>query len=187
MNEVIAHLASARLGRGEGPPERRRQPVPELERHDPDGAPAVGGDGDRGGADPGPRSAPHGPGRQASRVLGRRQDRADAPPGRDADPPRPGVRGLRRPGRGGAPARPGRPAELLVVPLGGTAVGTGINAHPRVRVPGLCAPVDADGPGRSARRRTTSTPRRRWTRRSRPTGRCGRSRSASGRSPRTSG
>ena len=35
--------------RSEGPPERRRQPLPELERHDPDGAPAVGGDGHRGG------------------------------------------------------------------------------------------------------------------------------------------
>ncbi len=29
-------------GRGEGPPQRRRQQVPVLERHDPDGAPAVG-------------------------------------------------------------------------------------------------------------------------------------------------
>ena len=29
-----------------------------------------------------------------------------------------------------APPRAGRPGELLAVPLGGTAVGTGINAHP---------------------------------------------------------
>ncbi len=40
MNEVVAHIAAARLG-VEGPPQRRRQPLPELERRHPDGAPAV--------------------------------------------------------------------------------------------------------------------------------------------------
>ena len=51
MNEVVAHLAARRLGAGRrGPPERRRQSMPELERRDPDGPPARGGDGDRGGA-----------------------------------------------------------------------------------------------------------------------------------------
>ena len=38
-------------GRGpQRPPERPRQSLPELERRDPDRAPALGGDGDRGGA-----------------------------------------------------------------------------------------------------------------------------------------
>ena len=100
--------------RPQGPPERRRQPLPELERHDPDGAPAVGRDGDRGGAPPGPRAAAHGARRQGAGVLAGRQDRPDPPPGRDADPPRPGVPGLRRAGRGVAPTsarRPGRAAR----------------------------------------------------------------------------
>ena len=59
MNEVIARLASDRLGGDRrGPPERRRQPLPVLERHDPDRDAARGGDGDRGGPSAGPRGAP---------------------------------------------------------------------------------------------------------------------------------
>ena len=58
MNEVVAHLAArAARRRPDGPPQRRRQPLPELERHDPDRPPAVGGDRDRGRAAPGPRAA----------------------------------------------------------------------------------------------------------------------------------
>ena len=71
MNEVVAHLAADPAGRARGPPQRRRQPLPELERRDPDGAPALGGDGDRGGADPGPRAAARRPRRQGSRSSGR--------------------------------------------------------------------------------------------------------------------
>ena len=51
--------------------------------------------------------APGCAGREGRRVLGHRQDRPDAPPGRDADPARAGVRGVRGPGRGGDPARAG--------------------------------------------------------------------------------
>ena len=40
-------------------------------------------------------------------VLAGRQDRSDPPPGRHPDPPRPGVPGLRRPGRGVDPAGTG--------------------------------------------------------------------------------
>ena len=114
MNEVVAHLAGGPTGRPEGPPERRRQPLPELERHDPDRAPAVGRGRDRGRAAAGPRAAAHGAGRQGAGVLAGRQDRPDASPGRDADPARPGVPRLRRPGRGIDPAgarRPGRAAR----------------------------------------------------------------------------
>ena len=57
MNEVVATSRRARLGGDGGPPQRRRQQVPELERRDPDRAPAVGGDRDRGGAAAGPRGA----------------------------------------------------------------------------------------------------------------------------------
>ena len=68
---------------------------------------------------------------KADEFWRRRQDRPHAPPGRDADPARPGVPRLRGPGRGVDPAGAGAAqAELLTVPLGGTAVGTGINAHP---------------------------------------------------------
>ena len=76
--------------------------------------------------------------------------------------------------------------ELLTVPLGGTAVGTGINAHPEYAAR-ACGQLRSSPACSCARRRTTSTPRPRSTRRSRPTARCGRSRSACGRSRATSG
>ena len=93
MNEVVAHLASARLGGGRKVhPNDDVNKLPELERHDPDGAPAVGGDRDRGGAAPGPRSTLQTAlAAKARRVLAGRQDRPDPPPGRDADPAGPGV------------------------------------------------------------------------------------------------
>ena len=55
-------------------------------------------------------------------------------------------------------------AELLRVPLGGTAVGTGINAHPDYAAAATRAPVGADRPRGPRDDRTTSTPRRRSTR-----------------------
>ena len=130
--------------RTQGPPQRRRQPLPELERHDPDRAPAVGRDRDRGGPAARPRAPPHGAGRQGAGALAGGQDRADPPPGRDADPPRPGVPGLCRPGRGVAAAGQGR--------AGGAAVGAarrdrGRDRHQRpsrVRPSRLRASVRAD-------------------------------------------
>ena len=59
-----------------------------------------------------------------------RQDRPDPPSGRDPDPTRAGIPGLRRPSRGINSRARAAQAELLSIPLGGTAVGTGINAHP---------------------------------------------------------
>ena len=59
--------------------------------------------------------------------------------------------------------------ELLTVPLGGTAVGTGINAHPEYAARACGQLSELTGPASCARRPTTSTPRRRSTRRSRPT------------------
>ena len=77
MNEVVANLATARLGGSpQGPPERRRQPLPELQRHHPDGPPAGRGDGHRGSPHPRPRRAPDDPRGQGRRVLADRQDRA---------------------------------------------------------------------------------------------------------------
>ena len=116
----------------DGPPQRRRQSLPELERR---------------------RSRPPSSCRRRWRSRRRCSRRsielqtalaakADefwpvVKTGRthlqDATPIRLGQEfsGLRGPGRGSRPARPGRPGdELLSVPLGGTAVGTGINAHP---------------------------------------------------------
>ena len=132
MNEVVAHLASdAPRVAAHGPPERRRQPLPELERHDPDGAPAVGRDRDRGRAAARPRAPPHRARGQGAGALAGRQDRPDPPPGRDADPARPGVPRLRRPGRGIAPAGAGRPGRAARrCRSAGPRSGPGINAHP---------------------------------------------------------
>ena len=77
--------------------------------------------------------------------------------------------------------------ELLQVPLGGTAVGTGINAHPDYAGRATARALRADRARRPRDRPTTSTPRRRSTRRSRPTARSGRSPCRSGRSAATSG
>ena len=78
-------------------------------------------------------------------------------------------------------------AELLEVPLGGTAVGTGINAHPEYAFR-ACARLSALT-GLTVREATEPLPRPgdASTPRSPPTARSGRSRSASGRSPRTCG
>ena len=90
------------------------------------------------------RAPAHRARRQGAGVLAGGQDRPDAPPGRDPDPPRPGVPRLRRPGRGGAPAgprRPGRAARSAARRDGGR------DRHqrpPRVRVPGLRPAVGAD-------------------------------------------
>ena len=67
-------------------------------------------------------------------------------------------------------------AELLSVPLGGTAVGTGINAHPEYALRACARLSAADRAGRPRDHATTSTPSRRSTRRSRRTARSGRSR-----------
>ena len=130
MNEVIAHLASARL---DG---RRVHPNDDVNRcqssndTNSDGASAVGRDRHRGAAAPRPRAPAYRARRPRAGVLARRQDRPDPSAGRDPDPPRPGVPGLCRPGRGVPAPRTSRPGRAAAVPLGGTAVGTGINAHP---------------------------------------------------------
>ena len=131
MNEVVAHLASARLGGRRGPPERRRQPLPELERRDPDGAPARRprwrsrrsccrrSSGSTPRSSPRSRSSgrssrPAGPTSRTRRRSGSARSSA-ATPGRSRS--RSAARG---------PPRP----SCWRCPLGGTAVGTGINAHP---------------------------------------------------------
>ena len=75
-----------------------------------------------------------------------RQDRPHPPAGRHADPARPGVPGLRRPGR----ARPtagwhAAARSCARSPLGGTAVGTGINTHPEFAARGPAVLSRADG------------------------------------------
>ena len=64
------------------------------------------------------------------RVRRRRQVGADTPDGRRAGHARPGVRGLCRPGAPGDRAGGRRRKRLGQIPLGGTAVGTGMNTHP---------------------------------------------------------
>ena len=162
MNEVVAHLATARLGDG-----RRVHPNDDVNRCQssnddiPTRAPAERRAGDRGGADPGARRAAGSAGGEGRGVLAGRQDRSDASPGRDADPARPGVRGLCRPGRGGDPARPGGTRRAAD---GAARRDRGRHRHqrpPGVRRAGLCPPDRAADACPSARRRTTSTPRRR--------------------------
>ena len=69
--------------------------------------------------------------RQGTGVRPRHQVGPHPPAGRDADPPGPGVRGLRAhrraaPGQAGR----GRRAGCEAMNIGGTAVGTGLNAEP---------------------------------------------------------
>ena len=136
-------------GRDAGPSQRRRQHVPVLQRHDPDGTPAVRGARDRGGADPRADRPPGGAGGQGRRVLGRRQDRPHPPPGRDADPARPGVRGLRRPGRGGDPPRPGRARRAADGAAGRHGGRHRDQRPPRVRGPRLRPALAAHRPPRA--------------------------------------
>ena len=85
-------------------------------------------------ADPRARAAARGARRpRPSEWDNDRQDRPHASDGRHADPRGPGVRRLRGPGRvRGDSRRAGRSSGLQEnMPIGGTAVGTGINTHPK--------------------------------------------------------
>ena len=68
---------------------------------------------------------------EGGRVRRRRQVGPHALDGRGAGDARPGVRRLRRPGaRGPARGSRRRSGGSGKIPLGGTAVGTGLNTHP---------------------------------------------------------
>ena len=128
-NEVIARLASARASARRCTRtttstcrsrrttcSRRRCTSPPRSRSPSGSLPAMD-------------EAGEGAAQEAARVRARGEERAHAPDGRDAGHPRPGVRRLRRAGRG----RRSRGSHdtlprLCALPLGGTAVGTGINA-----------------------------------------------------------
>ena len=189
MNEVIAHLAAARLGEG-----RSVHPNDHVNRCQssndtiPTALQLQRGDGHRGGADPGPRRTADGARGEGGRVLAGRQDRAHPPPGRDPDPARPGVPRLCGTGRGSDPAMPGRPRRTARRSRsGGTAVGTGINAHPEYAAPRLRAPDRAPDAARPRGPEPLPRPGHPRRRRSPRTARSARPPSASGRSPRTSG
>ena len=171
----------------EGPPERRGQPLPELERRHPDSPPAVGRDGDRGGPATRPRAAAHRARGQGAGLLAGGQDRPDTPPGRDPDPARAGIPWLRRAGRGVDPARANGTGRAARGPARRDGRRDRHQRPSRVRIPDVHPAVRPDRADRPRDRRTTSTPRRRWMRPSPHTARSGRSRSACGRSPRTSG
>ena len=175
-------------GRGpEGPPQRRGQSLPELERRHPDGAPAVGRDGHRGGPAAGPRAPPYRAGGQGAGVLAGHQDRPDPSPGRDPDPPRPGIPRLRRPGRGVDPARTRGPGRAARGPARRDGGRDRDQRPSRVRVPDVRPAVRPDRADRPRERGTISTRNRRSMPPSPRTAPSGRSRSACGRSPRTSG
>ena len=68
---------------------------------------------------------------KAEAVRRRREDRPDAPAGRDADPAGAGVLAATPRRRSSASTRAQKAIRALrELPLGGTAVGTGINSHP---------------------------------------------------------
>ena len=92
------------------------------------------------------------------RGVGRhRQDRPHASAGRDADPPGPGVRRLRaRRSSSASSALEARRSGLRELPLGGTAVGTGINTHPEFAKRAIEVIAENTGIALSSRRRTTS-------------------------------
>ena len=136
-NEVIANRAVALTGGTVGvdrthPPERPRQSRPVLQRHVPDGHAHRRRRAAAAAAVPGGGQAARHAGGQVGRVRRSRQDRPDAPAGRDADHARPGDRRVGGADRlrarvGAAVARPG----CYDLAIGGTAVGTGLNAHPQ--------------------------------------------------------
>ena len=146
--------------RSQGPSERRRQPLPELERHDPDGAPAVGRGRDRGGS-----CCPPSSGSTPALAAKEQAFWPIVKTGRthlqDATPIRLGqeFRGYAGPGRGVAPSRArgaGRAAR------GAARRDRGRDRDqrpPGVRVPDLRAAVGADRAGGPRDRPTTSTPR----------------------------
>ena len=153
-NEVIATLAGADVHA-----ERRRQHGPVLERRVPDrGAPR----GARGR--PTPSSCPRsrrlaGSLEAKARVRRRDQVGPHAPDGRRPGDTRPGVRAATRRRLAKATPDPGDVARLGQVPLGGTAVGTGMNTHAGVR---RARPVEADAEtGLTSRGRGTGSRRRR--------------------------
>ena len=189
MNEVIARLATDRLGRRPARSTRTTtSTAARPQRRHPDRAPALGGGRDRGGPDPGARRAPGGAGRQGGRVLAGRQDRPDAPPGRDArsaSARSSGATPARSRSRSGAPGRP-RPS-CSSCRSAGRRSGRASTPTPSSRGRPCARLVGADRARGPRDRRTTSTPRRRSMRRSPPTAASGRSPSASGRSARTSG
>ena len=103
-NEVIASRANELLGGergGKSPvhPERPRQSRPVLERHLPDRDARRRGRAGGAHADPRAGASARRPAQEAGRVRRHRQDRPHPPAGCDAFDPRPGVLGLRDPGR----------------------------------------------------------------------------------------
>ena len=95
-------------------------------------------------ADPRARAAGRRAGEEGRGVGRDRQDRPHAPDGRHADPRRPGVRRLRGPGPLRRRSAAGRALARLEenMPIGGTAVGTGINTHPEFAKQGVRRAVE---------------------------------------------
>ena len=84
------------------------------------------------GAHPRAAALPRRARREGEGVGRHHQDRPHASGRRDADPPGPGVQRLRPASWSCASTGPGGPCmRSLELPAGGTAVGTGINTHPK--------------------------------------------------------
>ena len=119
--------------------ERPRQSGPEHQRRLPHGHPRGRRGGDSEEADSGPRWLRRGAGPEGRRVEPDSEDRTDASGRCHAAGARPGDR---RAGLAvGRVERTGRRRDraLAQLPIGGTAVGTGINTHPEFGQPRVCA------------------------------------------------
>ena len=127
---VRAARRSARR-RTAGASERRRQPRPIVERRLSDGDERRRGRGD-GARDllPALRTLRDDAGAEGRGLRGHRQDRPHAPAGRDAAHAGTGVLGLCRAARARAAHIEAALPHVCELAQGGTAVGTGLNAHP---------------------------------------------------------
>ncbi len=179
MNEVVARLASERLGSAVHPNDHVN-----ASQSSNDVFPAsihiAATQRDPRVAAPRPRPPGRLAGAQGRGVRRRRQVRAHAPHGRHPRHPRAGVRGLRRArSELGLERVQGALPRLAELPLGGTAVGTGINTPAGFPAAGHRARRASTRAFRSPRPRTTSRPRAPWTPSSRRPARSARSRSRS--------
>jgi fumarate hydratase class II len=133
VNEVLANRASEILGgeRGEGPagaPQRRRQPQPVVQRRLPDRHARGRGGGHDAQAAAGHCQAARHAGKEGQRLRRHREDRPHPPAGRHAAHLGQEFSGYVAQLDARRSARARRLPHLCELALGGTAVGTGLNA-----------------------------------------------------------
>ena len=122
--------AGAGAARPPRPPQRPRERLPVVQRRVPVVDPHRGDRGRPRRPDPRPEASAERADPQGGRVPHGGEVRPHAPHGRHAGDAGPGVRRVRRADRARRGAAGGGVPRLAELPLGGTAVGTGINTPP---------------------------------------------------------